>query len=1066
MKNFIKSYHLKRFGKIQIFAIFLIFVFSSCSNLFGKTDLENSSSSENQNSSLVINLKSQSRYIAAQDYDISDITSWDLAYTQLDQKSETKFISWSNVIQIPSSSSSNSPSLSYSKEAQTLTVNNFPSGTYLIEVTGTGDPSDSNSKIEIFGSASGVKISNDSVTTEIFLGLKKTSKGTGTLSLNITDTDTDTANALSDLSSNLLITLKSLSGDKTYTRYPTGDNNNTSTLKFEKSENSENVYVLSNADGQQIASGFYLLSFYFDNNRKIVVPSDKLVIEIADGIETTGTIDISVILKKIYYATNSDSNGNGLASSSRANLTKLLNSIAENLPEEGEINIYVDDVPEINIDAVDNIKSKINGIEKIISIYGSSTTSSETGQIAEFNIAYLDETGDSSSKVSVSVSASGALTISSGEKNSELEIEQITVPASEDQNSPAYKITLKNGASLNITGNIVDSFSGLLAISPITEDSNGNKTENFYFAKPFIKTTRKSLLNNIVLYKSNDENVTDKLVLKEKTENSDNITTYSYYINPVDAARFTKPLAYENEKLFTVALGGDSDTSYYSGEPVPYKADSLIFTLNFQDDVSIANFAWYDNSKNDNSKIISSQSNNNGPLERRYTISSMGELKNAQAYSYSYYFVLDNDEKIYKTDFKLNFEEIEKSAAVYFDSINSISGEDSSYYALKQYYIKGESSIVAELISDYSSSSETSPIYTFDSNFSLYVPKFNDTGVSSVNRYLMSSSDKSYTTETEFVPPSESFSAGNFKLQDIYYANDYLYMLFVEYDETNTTPKSGILYASNGSENLYSSSNITISEDSDTPDGTTVTVVPMQIALNGNKLYVAGNDCNIYSTTINLNDPSQISVGDFEPIALCTDKLTGYEETLHNDGEISITDMQLGDGLVNENETVTLYVLIREASEKIGAESGTFKQVGETNNYAALSRGALIEINTDTSTIKNVYGWSNSFTETGVSVYNEQYSSIDGSNIIYYGPTSKSESVEFYGPTHFAAVVPKKLVILDDGVEISGKQVTNKDSFVEFDIANKTLTRTNEKISASKPALGTEFTYETSSGTN
>lgn len=1058
MKNFIKIYHLKRFGKIQIFAIFLIFVFSSCSNLFGKTDLENSSSSENQNSSLVINLKSQSRYIAAQDYDISDITSWDLAYTQLDQKSETKFISWSNVIQIPSSSSSNSPSLSYSKEAQTLTVNNFPSGTYSIAVTGTGESSDSNSNIEIFGSATGVKISSDSVTTEIFLGLKKTSEGTGTLSLNITDTDTDTANALSDLSSNLLITLKSLSGDKTYTRYPAGDNNNTSTLKFEKSENSENVYVLSNADGQQIASGFYLLSFYFDNNRKIVVPSDKLVIEIADGIETTGTIDISVILKKIYYATNSDSNGNGLASSSRANLTKLLNSIAENLPEEGEINIYVDDVPEINIDAVDNIKSKINGIEKIISIYGSSTTSSETGQIAEFNIAYLDETGDSSSKVSVSVSASGALTISSGEKNSELEIEQITVPASEDQNSPAYKITLKNGASLNITGNIVDSFSGLLAISPITEDSNGNKTENFYFAKPFIKTTSKSLLNNIVLYNSNDKNVTDSnLVLKEKTETSDNITTYSYYINPVEATEQFSKLAedYNNAKI-TVALGGDGDsqTSYYSGNPVPYKDDSLIFTLNFQDDVSIANFAWYDNSKNDNSKIISSQSNNNGPLERRYTISSMGELKNAQAYSYSYYFVLDNDEKIYKTDFKLNFEEIEKSAAVYFDSINATSSQN---YALKQYYIKGESSTVAELISDYSSSSGTSPIYTFDSNFSLYVPKFNDTGVSSVNRYLMSSSDKSYTTGTEFVPSSESFSAENFKLQDIYYANDYLYMLFVEYDETNTTPKSGILYASNGSENLYSSSNITISEDSDTPDGTTVTVVPMQIALNGNKLYVAGNDCNIYSTTINLNDPSQIEVYTFERLASCTENLTEYNETLHNDGEILITDMQLGDGL--GYETGTLYVLIREASESIDTNGG-LKQ--ETNFPVVLSRGALIEIDTDTSTttkIKNVYGWSETFADR----------TLTTSTIRYYGPTSTSGDVKFYGPTHFAAVVPKKLVILDDGIDFQADNnngtVINKDSFVEFEIDFKTLTRTNENISASMPYVS-GFTRQTSSGTN
>lgn len=1061
MKNFIKH---KSWGCFSgIFFIFFVFVFSSCSNLFGKTDLENSSSSENQNSSLVINLKSQSRYIAAQDYKISDITTWALAY-QLDQNSETKFITWANGISSSFSSPSNSPSLSYSKENQTLTVNNFPSGTYyLIAVTGTRDSSDSNSKIELFGSASGVKISNDSsATTQIYLGLKKSASGSGTFSLTLTDSK----NQFDNYYSSLQITLRNIFDDTKYYMFdPSGAT--TSTLKFDKSSDTSAIYILSNAEDTTITSGFYQLIFYIDDSKRVYIPADKSIIEIADGIETLGETEIFLSRVKTYYTTNDKTAlGNGLSKSSPANLSTLLNKLAETLPDEGEINICSDDVPEINIDSLEKIKSKLLGKDlKYISIYdktqseillSKTSDSSDVSAIPSLMIASngQTQTGDSSG-ATLLVDISHALILTAGEKTQAL-VNVVSVA----KDSP-YKITLKNGASLNVSDDVEKSFAGNLQISLVQEDDFANLTDNFvsYFAKPFIEFKSSSISSsNFELYDSKNQQVTNWNVEQKNLTSTSSETSYAYYLLPQNQTQLSSAQDYPNAQI-KANFSGDSQTTYSSANIIPYKSETLEFTLSFssEDSPQISNYAWI------LEENLYQSSNQSDLVKLSYSLSN---LKNAKTYNLSCYFVLD--EKIYKSDFELKFEQIEKSVAVYFDSINAT---DSQNYALKQYYkTEGtETDTVAELIFDYSSSHGTSPIYTFDSNFSLYVPKFNDTRVSSVDRYLMSSSDKSYTTGTEFVPSSESFNAGNSELQDIYYnnENDYLYMLFVEYDDTDTkTPKNGILYASNGSEKLYSSSNITISSstDSDTPDGTTVNVVPMQIAINDDKLYVAGSDCNIYSATIKFIALSQIKVDPFELLASCTDKLTGYDGTLHNDGEISITDMQLGDGLGNENEK--LYVLIREASEKIGAESGTFKKVGETNNYAALSRGALIEINTDTTTIKTVYGWSNSSTETKVSVYNENYNSIDGSNIIYYGPTSPSESVEFYGPTHFAAVVPKKLVILDDGVEISGKQVTNKDSFVEFDIAEKTLTRTNEKISASKPALGTEFTYETSSETN
>lgn len=392
--------------------------------------------------------------------------------------------------------------------------------------------------------------------------------------------------------------------------------------------------------------------------------------------------------------------------------------------------------------------------------------------------------------------------------------------------------------------------------------------------------------------------------------------------------------------------------------------------------------------------------------------------------------------------------------AVYFDSINQIEEEDTQYYALKQ--IKDytdTASAEAESISNYSLSSETSPIYTFGSDRSLYVPKFNDNNeLSSFYKYSMDDKEKKYTDSKEFVNLSSSdIDINNLELQDIYYADGYLYMLFVKYTyegQNNTkTPSSGTLYASDGNKTITFFKTIII--NSSTSDGTTVNVVPMQIAINGNNLYVAGNDCNIYSTTIDFEniEVTKITSGDFKLIASCTESLTGYNENLHNDGEISITDMQLGDGLGNKTEN--LYVLVREASKSI--DTNILKKDGDFS--VVLSRGALIEINTSSKDTK-VYGWG------------ENSKNID-EKTKYYGPKTSSGKVEFYGPTHFAAVVPRKLVILDDGIDLeansdsdsnSNGTVINKDSFVEFDILLKSLKRKNEKISASKPSVS-GFTY-------
>ncbi len=665
MKNLIKI--RRSCGMTQIFAIFLTFILASCSNLLEqKLNTESSSSSKNQNAQLVINLKSQSRYIAASDYELSEIKQWALLYTEEDVANPTtKAIAWVNGI-----SSSSSPSLSYSKENQTLTINNIPSGTYTIQIEGSSqissgiltssDSTSSQDSIKLFGSASGVKISSDSSSTEIYVGLKKSINGSGTFSLTLTDSE----NQLSNDYSSLQITLRNIFNGNYYMLDPSGLTTNT--LKFEQSSelssNTSTVFILSNADDTTITSGFYLLSFYLNDSKRIYISLDKSIIEIADGIQTVGETEIFVSRIKNYYATNSDSLGNGLSKSSPANITTLLNKLSQNLQDEGEINIYVDDdSPEINIDSLENLKTKLLDTSKYISIYdktnsqlsqsqissGDSQTS-ETGATPSLMIANNADQPSSSSDASVSVDISGSLTFTSGEKTQAL-IDRISVPS-----DSSYKITLKNGASLKVSGDISQSFSGTLQLSLIQEDSSSNKTDNFaaYFTNPLFEFTNSYSsisTNKFEFYNSENQQESNwKLEQKSSTQ-----TTYVYYLIP-QISNLISDLAQDSANAnITANFSGDSQTTYSSGNTIPWKTDTLEFTLSISggsssDETSnITNYAWF---LDENLCENSSQTD---LVKLTYNISN---LKNTKTYDLSCYFVLD--EKIYKSNFELKFEEL------------------------------------------------------------------------------------------------------------------------------------------------------------------------------------------------------------------------------------------------------------------------------------------------------------------------------------------------------------------------------------------------------------------------
>lgn len=1030
-----KNLKVLRFLIMPLFA----FIFASCSNLLEqKLNLENSSSSKNQNASLVINLKSQSRYIAAQDYDFSQINQWALSYSQEDVENRTtKVIAWVNGIQ-----SSSSPSLSYSKENQSLIINDIPSGTYTIAITGKHTDSDTSS-IEIFGSATGVKISNDSKATEIYLGLKKSKGGSGTFSLTLTDSE----NALSEDYSDLQIMLRNIFDDtKYYMKDPSGAT--TSTLKLEKSSDETNVYILSNADDTKITSGFYELSFYLDESKKVYIPADKSIIEIADSMQTSGETEIFLSRIKTYYSTNDNlANGNGKSKSSPANLSKLLNKLAQNLPEEGEINIYADDIPEINIDSLENVKSKLQNSSKYISIYDKTASQilqnkasgdgSQSSAIPSLMIANdVDQTGGSSDST-VSVDISGALILSAGEKTQAL-VDRISV----SQSSP-YKITLKNGASLNISGDVGNSFDGILQVSFVQEDESANLTDNFatYFTKPFVEftssnvSTQKFALYNLENQEVKNWNIEQKSISSE----TGNSLTYAYYLLPQNQSQLSSLAQNYSNAEIKANLSGDSQTTYSSASIIPYKTETLEFTLSISSDDSsqIPNYAWF---------LEENLCENNSQSDLVKLTYSISNLKNKESYNLSCYFVLD--EKIYKSDFELEFEKIEKSAAVYLDGINSSSSSSPYYYNLKQVKDYKTSDSSSDFIEQYTSTTYPTatvenPIYAFDSNFSFVEVRTESDSSPKFSKYLMNSTTGLYDSGLA-MNVNEEFSDQTIKDISFDVSSDFLYVL------TQDSSSQNFVYALKDGIS-YSSSEFTLGADA--------SVTPNQIAVLEGKIYIAGDDCNIYSTSSSLENENKLTLGNFDLFASCANSqiLSDYDETLHKSGEISITDLQLGDGLGNEEGK--LYVLVREESKTLGTSTSYLNKVtvDSTNYYAVFSRGSLIEIDTSTKDLR-VHGWAS-------------YQDKSENKVRYFGPSSTdSSSVKFYGPSHFTALVPKKLVILDDGFDIDGLStnadtngysiVKNKDSFVEFDIESSVLTRTNENISVTKPSIQSGFTAE------
>lgn len=554
----------------------------------------------------------------------------------------------------------------------------------------------------------------------------------------------------------------------------------------------------------------------------------------------------------------------------------------------------------------------------------------------------------------------------------------------------AYTITLKDGTSLSIE---TDNLLGNLTIKATAVDSTTNKEkDNFlaYMETPFI-TAKTDITTNLQLYYV-EENATEYTIVSQVSEDQ---KTYSYYLKPSSTSGLNVQ-SYTDAKI--TAQYEDDDPVYTTGEDVeiPYTNATLTLSLTGIENSTVNVIDWYLNDES-----LSAGSFN--PYINKVNIDNSNTV--------TCLFSVDGTYYISKFEFKLV--QI-KTTAVY-------SYSQPNYKYAQIAYVEDYTSLTGDSIyvKDKNSADTTSEDETYGAYEDFYWCLDNASNLWvlwNMILYKYSYDSNSYNTTGEKIIDLTGPIPDPYTVKDIYYNNGYIYLLEKNSSDIN-------VYQVAESTGAYSTAKIS--------NGNNLSF--NQIAVYGNDIYVSDNT-SIYKMgfeqngeTITLENPEEFY----------TSLSTDFPDS---STEIKITDLQIGDGC--GNNTDTLFALVRDIDTDTVIDSDSSK-----TSYKYYSRGGLLSISTDNKNSK-VQGYNN--TNSSTSTYTVSNNSTE---VVLYSPEQSSKT-EFFGPTHFCAVVPKKLVILDDGFVFVGNNekgevlVSKKDGFMEFDIANESLNKYSENINA------------------
>lgn len=602
------------------------------------------------------------------------------------------------------------------------------------------------------------------------------------------------------------------------------------------------------------------------------------------------------------------------------------------------------------------------------------------------------------------LSGSAWLVVTDGNKN--FEITNLSVGKNQ---ANSIDITLKNGACLDVTGEM--SISGNLNIYAIKDSENGTVQDNFasYTTTPFFSSFYHTDAESFSLREYASKEVSDQntIISVPKEAGSDSC---EFYIKPASMKGITAETS-ANLSIEANYISGSDNNVYVSGSAIPYESSSLEIRLKYPEGIEIKNCLWYLNGES---------FDDNGSEVTGFDPTQASSLKIDGTNVISCFASVG--EKLYLCEFNFTFKTPSRSAAVWF------SGEEYNY-SMKQIYDYNDSASTESIIKE----KLTSKYYCFDKNYNLWIALSGD--ALALNKYSMKVSTDSYSTSPDLTKQLSEITS----LSDMYYdcVNEYIYLL------VSGDASVSVYAVSTGSEPvIVESTQINVSDlkiDTFT-----------NIAVNGNDFYFADSSCNVYKATGTVTS-GNIAIGTptFVKNLASSDILEGYDSSKHDDyyDSISITDLQFGDGLGYGTENV--YALVKEASSSIGMNS--------PNTDYFYSRGALVQINTTNDSIEK-FGWTSGQKELNY-IYN------GGSYTDYYCIPDGVDSTKtaFFGPENFCAVVPKKIVIVDDGFywkagDSGDGTIKNKDSIVEFDIDSSTLARGDSNISVSFK-IGTSSYY-------
>ncbi len=761
------------------------------------------------------------------------------------------------------------------------------------------------------------------------------------------------------------------------------------------------LYILT---GENIAPGWYKLEFYHSDSVKIEIPGDKMMVEIASGIKTTDSdIKLSGTSVKRYYATNDNSESDQKMNGLSVSSRKNLTALLETLTKNWPGVLKVD----IFMDKVPEIDIKtFNELKE------------KLGDSKNLSI-YLGEstspiiTANSSDTNAVNTVLSGSAWLVATDGNKNFEITNLSV-GQEQANS--IDITLKNGACLDVTGEM--SFSGNLNIYAIKDSEDGtvqDYQDNFasYIATPFYSSVYNTDVNSFSLreYASKEVSKHNTIISVSGETESDSC---EFYIKPASMEGIT---AESSDKLSIEAYysSGSDDKSYVSGSAIPYESSYLEIKLNNPEGIEIKNCLWYLNGESFGDS--GSELTGFDPTQASSLIVDGTNVISCFA---------SVGEKLYLCEFYFTFLTPTRSAAVW-------GSEKGNNYSMKQIYDYTDSTATESIIKG----NLTSKYYCFDKNYNLWTAIPGD--VLTLNKYSMKVSTGSYSDTPDLTNQLSEITS----LSDMCYdcVNRYIYLL-VSGDASGGDASVGVYAVSTGSEPaIVASTQIGISTLENAGTFT-------NIAVNGNDFYFADKLCNVYKTTGTVTS-GYIAIGTptFVKELATSAILEGHDSSKYDAYDsISITDLQFGDGL--EYGTENVYALVKESSRGLGFT---------THPDYFYSRGALVQINTTDDSIKK-FGWTSEQKELKYNYNNKDY-------MDYYCTPDGADPTAFFGPEKFCAVVPKKIVVVDDGFywkagDNGDGTIKNKDSIVEFDIAGLTLTRGSASISASFNIGATDYYSE------